>query len=51
LIWPQKFETWFVMRKLSSLDGSGIALKIGFEGSSSGKGSSPADLRAMFSVL
>jgi len=39
------------MRKLSNRDGSGSGLKMGFDGSSSGKGSSPAALRAMFSAL
>jgi len=39
------------MRKLSSRDGSASGLKMGFAGSSSGKGSSPAALRAMLSAL
>ncbi|MCI57385.1 hypothetical protein A2U01_0078636, partial [Trifolium medium] len=37
--------------KLSSRDGSGSGLKMGFAGSSSGKGSSPAALRVAFSDL
>ena len=39
------------MRQRSTLEGSGIGLKMGLVGSSSGRGSSPAARRIAFSDL